>query len=441
MRTLYIECNMGLAGDMLNAALYELLPEEKKQEYISTMNSLGLPGVKVEAVPAEKCGVHGTHMKVTVGGEEELSIDVNPGEEAEAQEKAAGSAVLTEHHHGDDDHDHEHHHDHHHHHHTSMAEITDMIKEFDLPPDVKERAAGVYEVIAEAESEVHGMTLAEVHFHEVGSMDAVADVVGASLLISLIAPEKTVISPICTGFGKVRCAHGILPVPAPATAKILSANHIPFYAGNIRGELLTPTGAALAAVLADEFGNQPAMTADKIGVGCGNKDFEAANIVRAMLGESSDGSLANDEICELACNLDDMTPEEIGFTTGKLMEDGALDVYTTNIGMKKNRPGIILTCMCRSGDRERFVKEMFRLTTTLGIREYTCRRYRMERAVQDERSFDGVTVHRKVSRGFGASQEKLEYEDIAAVARKENISLREAREKISSGKETDKKNQ
>ncbi len=136
-----------------------------------------------------------------------------------------------------------------------------------------------------------------------------------------------------------------------------------------------------------------------------------------------------------------MTPEEIGFTTGKLMEDGALDVYTTNIGMKKNRPGIILTCMCRSGDRERFVKEMFRLTTTLGIREYTCRRYRMERAVQDERSFDGVTVHRKVSRGFGASQEKLEYEDIAAVARKENISLREAREKISSGKETDKKNQ
>ncbi len=141
MRTLYIECNMGLAGDMLNAALYELLPEEKKQEYISTMNSLGLPGV------------HGTHMKVTVGGEEELSIDVNPGEETEAQEKAAGSDVLTEHHHGDDDHDHEHHHDHHHHHHTSMAEITDMIKGFDLPPDVKERAAGVYEVIAEAESE------------------------------------------------------------------------------------------------------------------------------------------------------------------------------------------------------------------------------------------------------------------------------------------------
>ena len=271
MKTLYIECNMGAAGDMLMAALSELLPDP--EGFVARMNALGLPGVRFERCRAEKCGVTGTHMAVTVDGVEEHSHDVH------AHEHEHDHAHDHEHEH---DHVHAQGHDHGHHHHSSLRDIHAIIDGLDLPEPVREDAKGVYARIAEAESTVHGHPVDQIHFHEVGTLDAVADVVGVCALMHEISPERVVVSPVHVGSGQVRCAHGVLPVPAPATALLLEG--VPVYGGAIRGELCTPTGAALLRHFADDFGDMPAMTLDRVGYGMGTKDFPWANCVRALLG-------------------------------------------------------------------------------------------------------------------------------------------------------------
>lgn len=297
-------------------------------------------------------------------------------------------------------------------------------------------------MIAEAESHAHGRPVEEVHFHEVGSMDAVADITAFCLLLSQISPEKVIVSPVNLGFGQVRCAHGILPVPAPATSWIL--RDVPVYAGAIRGELCTPTGAAILKCFADEFAGLPRMQISKIGIGCGKKDFDQANIVRAMLGDMPDpcresreesrkdmegeerpADRARETVLELSCNLDDMTPEAVGFAMEELLAAGALDVYTIPVTMKKNRPGFILNCLCREPMREKLLSLMFLHTTTLGIREYLCGRYTLQRRV-DTVQTDLGQVRCKTADGWGVSRRKYEYEDLAAIARKQGISLAEA---------------
>ena len=255
--------------------------------------------------------------------------------------------------------------------------------------------------------------------HEVGSLDAVADVAGVCLLVHMLGVERIVASPVHVGSGQVRCAHGILPVPAPATAHIL--RDVPIYGGAIRGELCTPTGAALLKHFVTEFGSMPVMKVEKIGYGMGNKEFEAANCVRALLGETAGG---RDEVAELCCNLDDMTAEAIGFAQEELLAAGALDVYTTPIGMKKGRPAVLLSCMCRMEDRERLLGLLFRHTTTLGVRENVCRRYTLERG---ERTVDTPhgPVRLKTASGWGVVRSKPEYEDVARIARGQGISLAE----------------
>ena len=278
----------------------------------------------------------------------------------------------------------------------------------------------VYALIAEAESFVHGRPVGEIHFHEVGTKDALADIVGVCLLMETLAPEQVLASPVHVGCGQVRCAHGVLPVPAPATARILRG--VPAYGGAVRGELCTPTGAALLKHFVSRFGEMPVMRIGQIGYGLGNKDFEAANCVRALLGETAE---AAGEIAELRCNLDDMTPEAVGFAQERLFEAGALDVYTVPVGMKKNRPGVLLTCMCRMDQRDELLRAMFRHTTTLGVREYVCGRYtlrRSERSVGTE--YGAVRV--KEACGWGVRREKPEYEDVARVARENRCSLAEA---------------
>lgn len=260
MKTLYLECNMGAAGDMLTAALLELHPNA--QDFIDRFNALQIPGVHMERETSEKCGICGTHIVITVNGEEEESCD--------------------EHAHS---HDHSpHDHTHAHHIHRSMADITEMIQGLELAEDIKKDAVAVYRLIAEAESQAHGKPVSEIHFHEVGTMDAVADVVSVCMLMRELKPERIAASPVHVGSGHVRCAHGILPVPAPAVAYILRG--IPIYGGRVRGELCTPTGAALLKYFVHEFGNMPVIRVERIGYGMGKKDFEMANCVRAMLGES-----------------------------------------------------------------------------------------------------------------------------------------------------------
>jgi uncharacterized protein (TIGR00299 family) protein len=219
------------------------------------------------------------------------------------------------------------------------------------------------------------------------------------------------------GSGQVRCAHGILPVPAPATAHIL--RDVPIYGGSIKGELCTPTGAALLKHFVTEFGDMPAMKVNSIGYGMGKKDFERANCVRVLLGETKEKP---EGIWELNCNVDDMTGEQIGFALELLMENGALDVFTIPIGMKKSRPGILLTVLCKEADKEQMISLMFQHTTTLGIREKFCNRYTLERKVETTDTSYGI-IRKKVSSGYGVQRSKYEYEDITRVAKANNLSI------------------
>ena len=290
----------------------------------------------------------------------------------------------------------------------------------DIPQRVQDSVLSVYRLIAEAESHAHGRPVEEVHFHEVGAMDAVADITAFCLLLDEIAPDKVIASPVNVGFGEVRCAHGILPVPAPATAWIL--RDVPVHAGHIRGEMCTPTGAALLKCFVQDFIPLPQMKVHQIGIGCGKKDFDQANIVRAMLGETPD---SEDTVVELTCNLDDMTPEAIGFAMEELLAAGAVDVYTVPATMKKSRPGMILTCMCREPLRDKMIETLFRHTTTLGIRETLCNRYTLDREVRILQTPVGE-IRQKISHGWGVDRDKYEYEDLARAARAHGISLAEA---------------
>ena len=405
MKTLYLECSMGAAGNMLTAALLELIAD--RQEFVDRMNNLGLPGVYVEAEPAVKCGITGTHMKVTVDGEEEESLDVHS------------------HHH---EHDHEHHHEHdhdHEHHHASAADIEALIDRLAVSERVKADAKAVYALIAEAESQVHGRPVSEIHFHEVGTMDAVTDVVSVCLLMEMIAPDEVIASPVHVGSGHVRCMHGILPVPAPATALILQ--DVPIYGGQIRGELCTPTGAALLKHFVSRFGDRPVMKTQTIGYGMGKKDFEQANCVRAFLGES-DGQ--REAATKLECNVDDMTGEEIGFAMEQLFAAGARDVYTQPIGMKKSRPGVLLSVICLPADADRLAEVMMKHTTTLGIRRQELSRYLLERSIETvTTAFGDIRV--KHARGMGVERSKPEYDDISALAKQHGVSLETIRKGLS----------
>ena len=435
MKTLYLECGMGAAGDMLMAALSELTDAEA---FVEKINSLGIPGVRVTRQNAETCGIHGTHMLVTIDGEEEVTEDVRLA--------AAGQddmlIISEEHHHDheyhhdhDHDHDHEHHHDHDHdhdhehhhhgHHHTSMADIRTIVAGLDVSEKVRQDVLAVYQLIAEAESHAHNCPVEEIHFHEVGNMDAIADITGVCLLMEMIGADEVLCSPVHVGSGHVHCAHGILPVPAPATAWLLRG--IPSYSGSINGELCTPTGAALLRHFVTRFVAMPVMTTEKIGYGIGRKVFPAANCVRAFLGETEN---AGDRIVELSCNLDDITGEDIGFASEQLLASGALDVFTTPIQMKKNRPGLLLHCLCRPQDAEKMAQLIFTHTTTIGIRRTEYNRYTLTRREETLDSPYGP-IRTKISEGYGVHRCKAEYEDLAAAAKKAGVSIRQVRDSLS----------
>ena len=399
MKILHFDCAMGAAGDMLSASLLELFDE--RETVIAELNALGIPHVRFEAEPSVKCGVTGTHLKVAVRGEEE-----------------DGHSHDHEH-----DHGHDHHHGHHHDH-RSPTDVAAIVKALPLPEAVRSHVLAVYDDIAAAESAVHGVPVTEIHFHEVGSLDAVADVTAFCLLLYKLAPGRITASPVHVGSGQVCCAHGLLPVPAPATARLLEG--VPIYGGEIQGELCTPTGAALLKHYVNSFGPMPLLRTEKIGYGMGTRDFPAANCVRAFWGETDS---AAEEMTELRCDLDDMTGEAVGFACEALRAAGATEVFTTPIGMKKDRPGVMLTVLCRPEQRPEMVALLLRHTTTLGVREQSCRRYVLSRRVESVETPLG-SVRKKLSEGYGVRREKWEYEDLARLAREKGLSLEDVLKKI-----------
>ena len=280
MKTLYLDYGNGAAGDMISAALWELT--ENKEEFIEEVNSIGIPGVKTYALPTQKQGIFGTHFRVTYNDIEETP-NVLP---KDAIVELTPEEDLKVGHHG-----HEHHHEHehgHHHEHHSLGDVKTIIGNLNVSDRVKKDAQAVYDILAEAESHVHGTTVTEIHFHEVGNMDAIADIVCVCMLIEKLAPDQIIASSVNTGTGKVKCAHGILPIPAPATSYLLHG--IPIYNTGVNGELCTPTGAALIKYFAGSFGPMPVMNIEDIGYGMGTKDYDVANYFRAFLGEAEDVS-------------------------------------------------------------------------------------------------------------------------------------------------------
>jgi len=387
MKTLYFDCGMGAAGDMLTAALLELFPQP--EEITKELNTLGIPHVEFSAEKVSKCGIIGTHVTVKVHGYEE-------------------------HEHSHDDHHHEHSHAH-----SSLHDIEHILRHMHISDKIRQDVLAVYNLIADAESKAHGVPVSEIHFHEVGNLDAIADVTAVCILMEKLSPNKVIVSPIHVGSGHVHCAHGILPVPAPATAHILQG--CPIYGGKIKGELCTPTGAALLKYFADEFGDMPIMSVSAIGYGMGKKDFEAANCIRAMIGETDS---SKDVMYELNCNVDDMTAEQIGFALDCCFKAGAVEAFTIPINMKKSRPGTLIRVICKEDLKSTLIHTIFKYTSTAGIRETRVERSILTRSITEVETPYG-TIRRKDYSGYGVERSKYEYDDLARIASKKMLSIEE----------------
>lgn len=386
MKILYIDCSMGAAGDMLAAALLELCQDPGEQ--LSRLSALERIGIKLGVEKTVKRGISGSRLTVLANGMEE-------------DESACVCDIG--------------------HHSHSICEVERIIDGTGLDSKVREDAKNVYRLIAQVEAKVHGCRPDNIHFHELGTLDAIADILTVCMLIGELSPDRICASPVHVGSGTVKCAHGELPVPAPATAQLLCG--VPTYSDGIRGELCTPTGAALLKYFVDDFGAMPAMSAERIGVGVGKKDFERPNCLRATLGQSEESAI------ELVCNVDDMSGEDIGFALETLMAQGALDAWWQPIGMKKSRPGMLLGVLCRESDRERMLELIFRHTSTIGVREALCTRYVLRREPCAVQTPYGA-VRAKLSRGYGVEKLKAELDELAELAREHGLPLAQLRSEI-----------
>lgn len=421
-KILFLDLSSGVSGDMFAGALYGLLDEDGQQEFLRLVNGAGLPGVRIEAETVTRNGISATKMHVRIDGAEEGHADAG----------------------------HPHHHGH------GMADIGSTIDGLSLDMDIKETMKEFYSSIAAAESRVHGKPVTDIHFHEVGTRDAIADVMNAAVLMKLLSSDEVYATPVNVGNGTVHCAHGVLPVPAPAAADLLTGLPVRRTGEETPvGELTTPTGAALVKRFVTAFGPGPEMVLQASAYGAGTKELAGqANVLFAILGEAADsenpkaaGNLqapaaeknsaaaAGDAdstastICELVFNVDDMTGEDLSFAMDCLRDGGATEAYFTPIFMKKGRPGYQVTVLCPSEAREDIIHLIFLHTTTVGLREYETRRAVLTRHYEKRHtSYGDVTV--KVSEGYGVRKEKPEYEDLATLAAEHDMGIRELREAL-----------
>lgn len=390
MKILYFDCSSGISGNMTLGALTEIIGDEN--HLLNELKKLNVDGYKIEISKKVKNGITGTYVDVILEHEQE-----------------------HEHHH---DHEHEHHH---HHEHRNLNDINKIIDESTLDERVKDLAKKIFIRVAKAESKVHNKPLEEVHFHEVGAIDSIVDIVGTAILINKINPDRVISSIVNDGYGFIECAHGKMAVPVPATSEIFVSAGVKFRQVDIDTELVTPTGAAIIAELSDEFKIMPGMKVEKIGWGAGYKDIEIPNVLKVYLGEIEE---KEDGIYVMETNIDDCSGEILGYTSDILFDAGALDVFFTPIFMKKNRPAYRLTVACKKEDMEKLQNIIFRETTTIGIR------YRFEeRKVLKREEFEIDTKYGKlkVKKVVNNGEEYLypEFESMKELAKKNNIPLKE----------------
>ncbi len=463
-KILFLDLGNGVSGDMFAGALYSLLDSEGQKEFQRLADGAGLPGVRIVPEAVTKSGIAATKMCVLIDGEEEQAADTEgvSGEAVSAGDRAGEGRAAAPHRETEaaytsptsSDDGHPHHHGH------SLADIESTIDGLSLDEDVRRTMKAIYASIAAAECKVHGKPVTDIHFHEVGTWDAIADIMNAAVLMKLLSPDEVWATSINVGNGSVHCAHGVLPVPAPATAELLRGLPVRrTEEENPVGELTTPTGAALVKYFVTAFGPGPEMTMLASGYGAGTKELPGqANALHAMLGETSgrmDGpagtgsgagniDAANDSktgtaagdadntsstICELVFNVDDMTGEDLSFAMDCLRDGGATEAYFTPIFMKKGRPGYQVTVLSPVDAREDIIYLIFLHTTTVGLREYETRRAVLTRHYEKRHtSYGDVTV--KVSEGYGVRKEKPEYEDLATLAAEHDMGIRELREAL-----------
>ena len=461
MKILYFDCATGISGNMSIGALLEICDGE--QYLRDELAKLGVPGYQLNVIKRDSHGIDGTYVEV---------LEANTGIPVDAihdGNKNVGSSATLGLHHGHthshhheldsspEHHSHGHYHDHEHDHsldnhchnhqddndnnhnhnhvHRTYADIKQIIEGSGITEAAKELSRSMFQKVAAAEAAVHGKPIDEVHFHEVGAIDSIVDIVSVAILMDYIKPDRVISSVVSDGCGTIKCAHGVLSVPVPATSMIYKNEHIRFKQIEVPTELVTPTGAAIISTFAESYGLMPEMNLNKIGIGVGSRNIGGPNTLRVFLGEdvTADGETQNGDIIVINSNIDDSSGEDLGYVLEKLMDAGALDVSYAPIFMKKNRPAYRLEVICRAEIREKLSEIIFDETTTIGVRYYLVQREELARIRTLVDTELGQIEAKQVSTTSGHTYTYPEYESMKSIASELGVSMKSVRAAFEKG--------
>lgn len=459
MKILYFDCATGISGNMAIGALLEICDGE--QYLRDELAKLGVPGYQLNVIKRDSHGIDGTYVEV---------LEANTGIPVDAihdgNKNVGSSATLGLHHghthshhheldsspeHQSHGHYHDHEHDHsldnhchnhqddndnnHNHVHRTYADIKQIIEGSGITEAAKELSRSMFQKVAAAEAAVHGKPIDEVHFHEVGAIDSIVDIVSVAILMDYINPDRVISSVVSDGYGTIKCAHGVLSVPVPATSMMYKNEKIRFKQIEVPTELVTPTGAAIISTFAESYGLMPEMNLNKIGIGVGSRNIGGPNTLRVFLGEdvTADGETQNDDIIVINSNIDDSSGEDLGYVLEKLMDAGALDVSYSPIFMKKNRPAYRLEVICRAETREKLSEIIFDETTTIGVRYYPVQREELTRVRTLVDTELGQIEAKQVSTASGHTYTYPEYESMKTIASELGISMKSVRTAFEKG--------
>lgn len=436
MRIAYLECFSGISGDMFMGSLLDAgVSPQLLQDAVA---ALGL-GAKLEISRVERSGISATKVDVWVDGKKDMPREEYWSNTPAAPAQASAEHVHHEHEHHEHSHSHQHSHDEstrtaasaphshqphaHSHSHRGLTEIRQIISASKISESAKATAISIFAALGAAEARIHNVPVEEIHFHEVGAVDAMVDIVCAAVGAEAIGVDEFVCSPLNVGGGTVRCAHGTFPVPAPATVELLKGT--PVYSSGVQAELVTPTGAAIVKTLVRRFDSFPRMKIEKTGYGAGSRDFEQnPNVVRLVIGTSATLKTNAETISVLEANLDDLNPQVFGYVLDRLLAEGALDVFGIPVQMKKSRPGTLLTVLCKPEDAGKLMQILFAETTTLGVRQRDEIRQTLARRWENVRTQWGEVRIKIASMNGTVTNYAPEYEDCRRIAAEHRIPLK-----------------
>ena len=416
---LYLECYSGISGDMTVAALLDLGADQTVLE--EALKSLPLGGFETKVSRVKKAGIDACDFNVVLdhdNHDHDMEYLHGEGKEHEHQHEHSHFFGLFHHHHHDHEHSHEHgHHHHHDHEHRGLNDIIEILNNSRLTERAKDLSIKMFDIIAEAEAQAHGLPKEEVHFHEVGAVDSIVDIAAVAVCLDNLGIDEVIVPVLYEGTGTVRCQHGVLPIPVPAVANIVNANNLNLHVTNTKGEFVTPTGAAIVAAIRTSDVLPEQFKIIKTGIGAGKRNYERPSLLRAMLIEETAPTRASDkdEIVKLESNIDDATGEALGYAMDKLLKAGARDVHYFPVFMKKNRPGYQLNVICEEKQIDTMQRIIFEETTTIGIRILRMERSVLAREIKKLQTSVGEVRIKVCTMPDGSLRAYPEYEDVVAV--------------------------